>query len=222
MNVTLPVGTSLKRGSDKLLQVEDVDPQDARDPHGLDDHRRHRQRPAQLGGPVDPAGQAARAEAAASARSRRRSARRSSRSPASRSRSATGRSSSRCSAPTRPSSRPRSLKLQEKVVEGARHRRPARPRCKPGIPAYAVRLKRDAVRELGLTTMQLAHEPARLRQRRRRHLLDLARRRAGRRRAAPAADLAREHRPARRPAGRLREGRHADRAGERRRRSCRW
>jgi Cu/Ag efflux pump CusA len=26
----------------------------------------------------------------------------------------------------------------------------------PGIPAYAVRLKRDAVRELGLTTMQLA------------------------------------------------------------------
>ena len=60
-------------------------------------------------------------------------------------------------------------------------------------------------------------QPAQLRQRRRRHLVDLARRRAGRRRAAPAARRARERRAARQPAGRLRQGRHADRAVARRR-----
>ena len=98
--------------------------------------------------------------------------------------------------------------------EGARHRRPdhvgqARHSGLRGAPEARRRARArpddDAARL----------EPARLRQRRRRDLLDLARRRAGRRRAAPAADLAREHRPARRPAGRLRQGRHADRAVER-------
>ena len=57
-------------------------------------------------------------------------------------------------------------------------------------------------------------QPARLRQRRRRDLLDLARRRAGRGRAAPAAEpRASTSTQLRRAAGRLREGRHADRAG---------
>ena len=47
------------------------------------------------------------------------------------------------------------LKLQERVskVPGIADLTTS---VQPGIPAYAVRLKRDAVRELGLTTMQLA------------------------------------------------------------------
>jgi multidrug efflux pump subunit AcrB len=55
---------------------------------------------------------------------------------------------------------------------------------KAGLPAYAVRLKPGAVRELGLTRRS-SRQPARLRQRRDGHLLDHARRRPGRRGAAP-------------------------------------
>ncbi len=47
------------------------------------------------------------------------------------------------------------LKLQERVSK-VRGIADLTTSVKPGIPAYAVRLKRDAVRELGLTTMQLA------------------------------------------------------------------
>ena len=47
------------------------------------------------------------------------------------------------------------LKLQEKVSK-VRGIADLTTSVKPGIPAYAVRLKPDAVRELGLTTMQLA------------------------------------------------------------------
>ena len=47
------------------------------------------------------------------------------------------------------------LKLQEKVAK-VRGIADLTSSVKPGIPAYAVRLKRDAARELGLTTMQLA------------------------------------------------------------------
>ena len=218
MNVTLPVGTSLQRGSDKLLQVEDVDPHDARDPHGLDDRS------------------ATPAAAAATRRSCRSSW--SSRTSGSCSQREVEKAIRKALEPipgieVTLGNRPifvsllgpdpavleaEVLKLQERVAQGAA----ASPTCttsvKPGIPGLrgAPQARRrararpddDAARD----------QPARLRQRRRRHLLDLARRRAGRRRAAPAAGLAREHRPARRPAGRLREGRHADRAGERRRR----
>ena len=84
---------------------------------------------------------------------------------------------------------------------------------KPGLPAYAVRLKPGAVRELGLTAPQLGVEPARLRERRGRHLLDHARRRAGRGAAAPAAGRsASASTQMRAAAGGLREGRHADHA----------
>ncbi len=82
--------------------------QDEGGPDGLDDHRRHRQRPAATRRSCRSSSSSRTRGSSASARSRRRSARRSSRSPGSRSRSATGRSSSRCSAPTRRSSRPRS------------------------------------------------------------------------------------------------------------------
>ncbi|MEO8312590.1 MAG: efflux RND transporter permease subunit, partial [Caldimonas sp.] len=47
------------------------------------------------------------------------------------------------------------LKLQERISK-VRGIADLVTSVKPGIPAYAVRLKRDAVRELGLTTMQLA------------------------------------------------------------------
>ncbi len=47
------------------------------------------------------------------------------------------------------------LKLQEKVAK-VRGIADLTTSVQPGIPAYAVRLKPDAVRELGLTTMQLA------------------------------------------------------------------
>ena len=85
------------------------------------------------------------------------------------------------------------LRLRDKVAKVPRHRRPddlgqARPAGLRGA-AQARRGARarpddDAARG----------QPAQLRQRRRRHLLDLARRRAGRCRAAPAARRARERR----------------------------
>ena len=76
LNVGLPVGTSLLRGSDKLEQVEALVQKAPRSAHGVDDDRRHRQRQPQFGEPVDPAHQAARAQAQPEATSRRRSAKR--------------------------------------------------------------------------------------------------------------------------------------------------
>ncbi len=84
---------------------------------------------------------------------------------------------------------------------------------KPGIPAYAVRLKPGAVRELGLTAPQTRVEPARLRERRDRHLLDHARRRADRGAGAAADHAARTRGPDARAAGGILE---------RRRRRFRW
>ncbi len=63
---------------------------------------------------------------------------------------------------------------------------------------------------------------ARLRQRRGRDLLDHARRRPGRGAAAPARRPARTHRADAQAAGGLRQGRHADRAGQRGHDRARW
>ena len=223
LNVALPVGTSLERGATRCARSRRSSRTLPRGPDGLDHRRRHRQRPRATRRELEhPADQAAASASARRSRSRTRSARRSQPIPgierlarqpadlrrAARPRPEGARDRGAASSPTRSRKIPGIADLETSV--------------KPGLPAYAVRLKPDAVRELGLTTTQLAASL----------------------RAYVNGDVAtywtspdgeqvdvelrlpqaqRENvDAARRPAGRLREGRHADRAGARRRRSCRW
>ena len=194
-----------------------------------EDHLDQRRRPGHgLRGRAQPglaehrAGRSQRAQAQPEGGRRRDPRARSPRSPASTSRSAsTGRSTSPSSAATPKAWRSVATDFAEKVkkIPGIAD---VELSVKPGLPAYAVRLKPGAVRELGPDRAAARRQPARLRQRRGRHLLDDARRRAGRGAAAPARGAARAHRADAQPAGGVRQGRHADPAGRGGRRSSRW
>ena len=211
----MPVGTSLARSDEKVRQVEEIvatfpEVQNVsttvggraracgRAQPGLAEHRPDR---------------AAASASAARRKSRTRSASRSRKIPGiDVSVGFTGRSTSPCSAATRAC-------LAESRSDFARRSRrsPASPTSrlsvKPGLPAYAVRAQARRGARARPHRAAARGEPARLRQRRRRHLLDLARRRAGRRAScACPRRSARSVAQLRQPAGRLRQGRHADRA----------
>ncbi|MEO5845284.1 MAG: efflux RND transporter permease subunit, partial [Caldimonas sp.] len=154
MNVTLPVGTSLQRGSDKLLQVEEV-------VRKLTEIR-------MISTTVGDTGSGSRNSAVLSIqlvkpRERKRSQRevekaiRTALAPIPGIEVTLGNRPIFVSllGPDPAVLDAEVLKLQERVskVKGIADLTTS---VQPGIPAYAVRLKRDAVRELGLTTTQLA------------------------------------------------------------------
>src|SRR5436190_739457 len=154
MNVTLPVGTSLKRGSDKLLQVEDV--------------VRKMPEIRMVSTTIGDTGNGLRNSAVLSiqlvkADERKLNQRevekkiRSAIAPIPGIEVTLGNQPIYVAllGPDPVVLEAEVLKLQERVSK-VRGIADLTTSVKPGIPAYAVRLKRDAVRELGLTTMQLA------------------------------------------------------------------
>jgi len=155
INVTLPVGTSLKRGSEKLLQVEDAI-------RGMPEIR-------MISTSIGDTGSGLRNSAVLSIQlvkphERKRSQReiekaiRTALKPIPGVEATLGFQQPIYVALLGPDPdvlETETLKLQEKVSK-VRGIADLTTSVKPGIPAYAVRLKPDAVRELGLTTMQLA------------------------------------------------------------------